>query len=261
VDSNSNTPTVLTLSGLDPQGSAGVSADILSINNAQSVALPVITNLTVQNTQKVLAIHTVDSDIIIQQFNAIIQDSTIDIIKIGLITNENSKALEYILSCTSAKVILDPIIKSSTHNTFTNKNILQTLLPRVFMITPNAYELESLTGEKNQETAIQKLNIPWVVLTQTDNSVDIITHKLFHNATLVKEFSYQKLAGNYHGSGCVLSSTIAGKLATLEHIETIHNADIVAACEYGFNYTYQTLLHAIKIGKMQFSPNHFFNTL
>jgi hypothetical protein len=59
----------------------------------------------------------------------------------------------------------------------------------------------------------------------------------------------------------VLSSTIAGKLATLEHIETIHNADIVAACEYGFNYTYQTLLHAIKIGKMQFSPNHFFNTL
>jgi hydroxymethylpyrimidine/phosphomethylpyrimidine kinase len=258
VGNNNNTPTVLTLSGLDPQGSAGISADIVSINNAQSVALPIITNLTAQNTQKVFAIHTVDSNIIIQQFDAIVQDSHIDIIKIGLITNENSKALEYILSCTSAKVILDPIIKSSTHNTFINKNILQTLLPKVFMVTPNAYELETLTGEKNQEIAIQKLNIPWVVLTQTDTSIDIITHKLFHNATLIKEFSYQKLVGDYHGSGCVLSSTIAGKLATLE---SVNDMDIIAACEYGFNYTYQTLLHAIKIGKMQFSPNHFFNTL
>jgi len=44
--------TVLLFSGLDPSGAAGVSADIETINQFGITPLPIITTLTVQNTQK-----------------------------------------------------------------------------------------------------------------------------------------------------------------------------------------------------------------
>lgn len=243
---NKQLSNVLVVSSLDPQGSAGISADILAINNAQSFTLPIISNVTTQNSQQMFDIQSIDSEIIIKQFDAIIQDSTIDIIKIGLITNQNFDGMSYILQHTDVKIVLDPIVKSSTHNTFDNLNILRNILPKVFLLTPNASELEHLTGEKNQQKAVEKLNIPWVLLTQTDNSDEIITHKLFKNNQLVKEFNYQKLDGNYHGSGCVLSSSIAAKL---------HHLSVLEACNYGLKYTYNSLKNPLKIGKMQWTPN------
>ena len=44
---------VLVLSGLDPCGGAGIAADIETINQFGVTPLPIITTLTVQNTQSV----------------------------------------------------------------------------------------------------------------------------------------------------------------------------------------------------------------
>lgn len=238
---------ILVLAGLDPQGSAGISADILAINNAGSFALPIITNLTAQNTNQVFAINPIASDIIIKQFDAINHDSEINCIKIGLITQGNLRAIEYIFNHTkNIKIILDPIIKSSTNDDLGNIKLIKKLLKNVFLLTPNSKELELLTGETDQQKAVEKLQIPWTLITQTDTSTKIIIHKLFKNNTLIKEFEYKKLTGNYHGSGCVLSASIAGK---------INDLTVEMACKYGLKYTYQSLLNPLKIGKMQFTPN------
>ncbi|HBA28225.1 MAG TPA: hydroxymethylpyrimidine/phosphomethylpyrimidine kinase, partial [Gammaproteobacteria bacterium] len=53
--------------------------------------------------------------------------------------------------------------------------------------------------------------------------------------------------GDYHGSGCTLSSTISALLAS--------GVDVNIACKRALDYTYQSLLSAKSIGKMQYHPN------
>jgi hydroxymethylpyrimidine/phosphomethylpyrimidine kinase len=53
-----------------------------------------------------------------------------------------------------------------------------------------------------------------VLLTTTDVSDASVEHRLYHQAKLVKSYTYDKLSGNYHGSGCTLSSAISALIAS-----------------------------------------------
>lgn len=239
---------VLVLSGLDPTGSAGISADILAINNTGSHALPIISVITVQNTQQVGLVKAIDSTLIIKQLYSLCVDVEFEVIKIGLIVEKNIAAIEYICQKKQNKIILDPIINSSTNNKLGSVEVIKKVLPKAYLITPNLEELLFLTGEKSEQQAIKQLKNKWVLVTKTDNSDKVITHNLYNNKQLVKSFIYKKLANNYHGSGCVLSATIASFLA--------QNISTIKSCQLALDYTYQTLLNAKKIGKMQLSPQH-----
>jgi hydroxymethylpyrimidine/phosphomethylpyrimidine kinase len=46
----------------------------------------------------------------------------------------------------------------------------------------------------------------------------------------VKSYTYDKLSGNYHGSGCTLSSAISALIAS--------GVDIEIACKKALDYTY-----------------------
>jgi hydroxymethylpyrimidine/phosphomethylpyrimidine kinase len=70
---------------------------------------------------------------------------------------------------------------------------------------------------------------------------------LYHHAELLERYTYTKLPGDYHGSGCTLASSIAGLLAL--------GVETRIACKRALDYTYQTLLNAKSIGKMQHHPN------
>ncbi len=241
---------VLVLAGLDPTAGAGVVADILTINNLAAYPLPIITTLSAQNTQKVTTIISINNDIIKQQFDAIYADTSIDIIKIGLIDNNNKEAIKYIISKAKCRVVLDPVLTSSTNYNFNNMTIIKKLLKSVYLLTPNALELQRLSDEKDEKSSVKKLNLPYILITKTDSSDKTITHKLYKNSELIKTFNYKKLPHNYHGSGCVLSAALSVMLI---------NHNTIDACKLAFDYTYQSLLNAKKIGKMQLSPNHQFN--
>jgi hydroxymethylpyrimidine/phosphomethylpyrimidine kinase len=60
---------VLVLSGLDPCGGAGISADIETINQFGLTPLPIVTTMTVQNTQSVAEVQVVDVELITKQFH------------------------------------------------------------------------------------------------------------------------------------------------------------------------------------------------
>jgi Hydroxymethylpyrimidine/phosphomethylpyrimidine k inase len=120
-------------------------------------------------------------------------------------------------------------------------------LPLVDVITPNVDELQALSPNKNEQQAVESLPCEWVLLTTTDSSDDEIEHRLYHHAELLERYTYTKLPGDYHGSGCTLASSIAGLLAL--------GVETRIACKRALDYTYQTLLNAKSIGKMQHHPN------
>ncbi|QKQ24440.1 hydroxymethylpyrimidine/phosphomethylpyrimidine kinase [Candidatus Ruthia endofausta] len=242
--------TVLVLSGLDPCGGAGLVADIETINQFGVTPLPIITNLTVQNTASIKSLNKVDCDLLIRQFKHLQADVNFEVVKIGLLSS--IKQIKTIAKLVKNKtIILDPIVKSSSDCGFLDVVLIdvlkQQLLPLAKIITPNLAELQILADEQDEQKAIKKLFCNWILLTKTDVSDDVIEHRLYHHETLVQNFIYQKLPGDYHGSGCTLSSAISALIASGLGVEI--------ACKCALEYTYQTLLNAKSIGKMQFHPN------
>jgi len=244
---------VLVLSGLDPCGGAGIAADIETINQFGVTPLPIITTLTVQNTQSVKSTQEVDSKLIAEQFNHLKTDVTFSVAKIGLLSSKKQiEVLTNLLSeCDDVTIVLDPIVKSTAKDKLLDSQTLEVLktklLPLVDVITPNVDELQALSPNKNEQQAVESLPCEWVLLTTTDSSDDEIEHRLYHHAELLERYTYTKLPGDYHGSGCTLASSIAGLLAL--------GVETRIACKRALDYTYQTLLNAKSIGKMQHHPN------
>ena len=243
---------VLILSALDPCGGAGVIADIETINQFEVTPLAIITALSVQNTAVVKDLTEISSKIIIKQFEYLKKDINFSVIKIGLLSSKKQiNFLAAMLSDTNATIVLDPIIKSSTNNQLINKQAIQALklklLPLAYILTPNLNELQMLYPNKNEQQAINSIPCEWVLLTTTDVSKKLIQHRLYHNKKLIKRFFYKKLNNNYHGSGCTLASAISALLA----LKTATDK----ACLLALDYTYQTILNAKKVGKMQYHPN------
>jgi hydroxymethylpyrimidine/phosphomethylpyrimidine kinase len=244
---------VLVLSGLDPCGGAGISADIETINQFGVTPLPIVTTLTVQNTQSVKSTQAVDAKLITEQFNHLKEDIDFSVIKIGLLSSqEQIKTIASLIqNCEHSTVVLDPIISASTDDRLLNEKALkilkEKLLPLVQVLTPNFAELQMLSTVQDEQKAIESLPCEWVLLTTTDTSDEQIEHRLYHHAQCIERFTYVKLPGNYHGSGCTLSSAISALLAS--------GVDVDIACKRALDYTYQSLLNAKSIGKMQYHPN------
>ncbi|MCH9645893.1 MAG: hydroxymethylpyrimidine/phosphomethylpyrimidine kinase [Proteobacteria bacterium] len=242
---------VLVLSGLDPCGGAGIAADIETINQFGATPLPIVTTLTVQNTQRVSELQAVDHQFIVKQLSALTDDIDITVVKIGLLSSvEQIQAIAEWLD-ESHVVVLDPIIKASTSDELLAQETIdmlkQKLLPKVFLLTPNVAELARLAPGLDEQEAVKSLPCEWVLLITTDTSEQVIEHRLYHQGELFECFSYHKLPGDYHGSGCTLASAISALIAA--------NLDVGVVVKRALDYSYQTLLNAKQIGKMQYHPN------
>ncbi|BAS67200.1 bifunctional hydroxymethylpyrimidine kinase/phosphomethylpyrimidine kinase [Bathymodiolus septemdierum thioautotrophic gill symbiont] len=243
---------VLVLSGLDPCGGAGISADIETIHQFGLTALPIITTLTVQNTQSVTDIQAVDTVFIAKQFYHLQIDIDIQIVKIGLLSSVSQiYEIAKLLKDKALKIVLDPIVKSSTEDTLLKEQAIvilkEYLLPLVYILTPNSAELSALSAGNSEQEKVASLPCEWILVTTTDVSDSEIEHRLYQYGKLKKRYAYKKLLGDYHGSGCTLSSAIAALIA--------QDLSVISACQKALDYTYQTLLTAKNIGKMQKHPN------
>jgi len=118
---------VLVLSGLDPCGGAGIAADIETINQFGVTPLPIITTLTVQNTQSVKSTQEVDSKLIAEQFNHLKTDVTFSVAKIGLLSSKKQiEVLTNLLSeCDDVTIVLDPIVKSTAKDKLLDSQTLE----------------------------------------------------------------------------------------------------------------------------------------
>ena len=245
--------TVLLFSGLDPSGAAGVSADIETINQFGITPLPIITTLTVQNTQNVTFLEATNNSLIQAQFKSIKEDIDFKVVKIGLLgsSSQIKTISKLLINKTDLSIVLDPIIVSSSDNELSTDSMIEAmkndLIPLCSLLTPNLSELSSLAPGLNEQSAVASLKCPWVLVTTSDSSEVEIEHRLYHHSNLVSKFTYKKLPGNYHGSGCTLSSAISALIATDVSVED--------SCRRALDYTYQTLLNAKKLGKMQYHPN------
>ncbi|AUP77545.1 hydroxymethylpyrimidine/phosphomethylpyrimidine kinase [Flavivirga eckloniae] len=232
---------ILSIAGFDPSNGAGIASDVKTFEAHGLYGLSVCTALTVQNDMTFQSCKWVDIDLILDQIHILFDRFMIDVVKIGIVENWQvlSQILDELLRLNpNIKMVLDPVLKSSTGFDFHEKSSQQkfeSILNKCYIITPNFEEIQALYPDKTVEETIKiisdKTNLYLKGGHRTDNKGRDELYRKDYNKVLFEP----KLTDIYpkHGSGCVLASAIASNL-------TLH-ADLIDACRHAKWYTEQFL--------------------
>jgi len=256
----STRPVVLVFAGLDPSGGAGIQADIEAIGAVGSHALPIVTALTVQDNDKVWAVHPVDVAIWHHQAQVLLEKIPINAIKIGIVGNRtNADALaELIIRLRKKKpdllVVLDTVLGSGHGDLLAvgrAEHVISPLLPLATLITPNLPEAARLAPDAKtiqaQASHLLSIGSQNVLIKggHSENKDDV--ENLWFTASNEKSWKWKRLDGAFHGSGCTLASLIAGLLA--------QGIDIEEALEKAQAICQKMLENSFSIAQGQSIPN------
>ncbi|WP_297213579.1 MULTISPECIES: bifunctional hydroxymethylpyrimidine kinase/phosphomethylpyrimidine kinase [Thermodesulfovibrio] len=243
----------LTIGGSDPTGGAGVQMDIKVFQALGVYGVSVVTAITAQNTTAVENIHPLSPQLIDSQFKALLNDINPYGAKIGMIYT--SEALDCIIeNCKKygiKRLIIDPIIKSSTGTELIRKDTLKKLkeeaIPMAEVITANIPEAEILSGiqinskESIIEAAktIHKMGVQTVII-KGGHLEDKASDFLYDGKEIHIEED-EKFSGIYHGTGCAFSSAFLSFLCL-----GYSSKDALKASK---NFVKNAIRNAMKLGK------------
>ncbi len=256
-DSN-HRPVVLSFSGHDPSGGAGIQADIEAVNSHHCHSCSVITALTEQDSHNVRSVFPQSAQHLTQQAETLLNDIPVDVIKIGLLAStEIALAIAEILARRPhIPVILDPVLSAGGGKPLATDALLETikqsLLPLCTVITPNSVEAKSLTKQADISASaayLHRLGAKFVLITGAHEDTKTVDNYLL-GPEGEETFHWQRLPDEYHGSGCTLASSIAALMA--------HGLDPFTAITEAQEYTWNSLAHAYKTGQGQYFPDRFF---
>ncbi len=204
--------TILTISGLDPSGGAGIHADVKTAKSIGLYSASIITALTVQNSCYSKSVYPVDPDIIREQIRVVVEDIDINCVKIGLVPSlDISNAISEEIEEMDVPKVLDPILFAGTGGKLGDLDAYIHLLSYVDVATPNLSEARSLAdageAEKAEDLALsitRKYGCNVVITGGELGGKDVVceNEKIY---TVTTEFS----PVNIHGTGCVYSTAVA----------------------------------------------------
>ncbi|MBC7503056.1 MAG: hydroxymethylpyrimidine/phosphomethylpyrimidine kinase [Herminiimonas sp.] len=218
-------PSVLVFAGSDPSGGAGIQADIGAIAAMDAHALPVITALTVQDNDRVFAVHPVPPALIRQQAKALSDKITIGAVKIGVVGNQaNAEAIAIAIAVLRLRypglpVVLDPVLASGNGDALSAEDAVLAMAPLMAiatLITPNLVEAATLChGNRRSDSQAEeffKAGCQNVLVKGGHGTGDTIINRWFARDSS-RSWTWPRLPGTFHGSGCTLASAIAAQLA------------------------------------------------
>jgi hydroxymethylpyrimidine/phosphomethylpyrimidine kinase len=220
----------LTIAGSDSGGGAGIQADLKAFAACGVHGMTAITAITAQSTVGVDAIEAVSGRLIRAQVRAVAQDIGIDAVKIGMLGTAQTIAavaqaldeISQIIPGPPPPVVLDPVMVSESGAQLLQPGarlaLLEELLPRVTVVTPNLPEARVLAaagcdGDDAEALAraVHALGPRIVVVTggHRTEAVDI-----FYDGSQLVEIAGERFpSAAAHGSGCTHSSVLAARLA------------------------------------------------
>lgn len=221
--------TALTIAGSDCSGGAGIQADIKTFSALGCYGMSVITALTAQNTTGVSGIHPIPPAFAGEQLEAVFTDIHPDAVKIGMLYSaELIETVADKLSRHRAKnIVLDPVMAAQSGDTLLMEDAMDAmksrLMPLASVVTPNLPEAEVLLGRKivseaGMEQAARELAGlgSGCVLIKGGHLEGIDSTDMLYMTSggrLLRLSARRVPTRNNHGTGCTLSSAIAGFLA------------------------------------------------
>lgn len=252
-----NPPIVMVFAGHDPSGGAGIQADIESLTSLGCHPCTVITALTAQDSCNVKDFQAVPAPFLIEQARAVLEDMPVAAFKIGMTASvENVEAIHTLLcDYPNLPVVFDPVTAGGGGGSLASGNLMEAfldlLLPHTTVLTPNTQEAKLLCSDADSlDACAQRMmaqGAEYVLITGGHENTPGIINRLWGHHKLLETYEQTRLPGEFHGTGCTLSSAIAGYLA--------HGANIASAIRDAQAYTAKAVAHARRLGMGQLIPD------
>jgi len=219
---------VLIIAGSDSGGGAGIQADIKTVTALGGYAATAITALTAQDTVTVHAVMAVPPEFVAEQIRVVLQDIGADAIKTGMLNSPGVIAAVVAALDRYAPglpLVVDPVMVAKGGARLLQPDaeaaLIEQLIPRATVITPNLPEAEALIGRRIPDAAAMPAAArallalhPRAVLLKGghldgDELVDLLVE-----ADRTERYVSRRLhVTSTHGTGCTLASAIATGLA------------------------------------------------
>ncbi|MBI4242549.1 MAG: bifunctional hydroxymethylpyrimidine kinase/phosphomethylpyrimidine kinase, partial [Planctomycetes bacterium] len=245
---------VLTIAGSDPDGGAGIQADLKTFQAFGLAGTSAITCVTAQNTKKLLNTFYLPENIIKDQLDAIFSDFKVEAVKIGLLGKKEivETVAEELKRHRAKNIVLDPIITTQADRKLLIEKdsltpLVQMLFPLSTLITPNTDEAGIIAGISISDLSTAEQAAKTLISLGAKNIIvkgiktgDKI-HDLFYSRNKKKIFTKSLIQGGTHGGGCVFSSAIAANLAL--------GKNILESVEIAEEFINNSILSKKKLGK------------
>jgi hydroxymethylpyrimidine/phosphomethylpyrimidine kinase len=250
---------LLCVGGHDPSGGAGIQADAEAARAAGVHACTVVSCLTSQDTCGVTRIWPQRAEQVEEQCRLLLADSCIGALKIGLLGSSPVVRIlcDFATEHPRLPVVLDPVLASGGGQQVADAALLNqirnNLLGRCTLATPNLPEAQILSSFKEPGDCARRLletGCLWVLITGAHEPGDKVINRLYGRDGDHQEWSWPRLQGEYHGSGCTLAGAIAARL--------VRGMDMPSAIIEAQSYTWESLSRSLRTGRCQLTPNRLF---
>ena len=216
--------TALTIAGSDSGGGAGIQADLKSFASVGVHGTSVITCVTAQNTRSVDSIFPIPAAEIRKQLRAVLGDFHVRAAKTGMLFSaEIVRTVAKELRRTSFPLVVDPVMVATVGASLEKDDfqhaLVDGLLARATLVTPNRFEAERLSGLRISDVAsmeaaaraIRRLG-PDAVLVKGGHTKGPLVD-VFFDGRRIRRLRGQRYAKSLHGAGCALAASTAAYLA------------------------------------------------
>lgn len=257
-------PVALTVAGIDPDGGAGVYADIKTFSSLGVYGIACPTALTAQNTKFFKTYIVPPKGFFDLQFDVLLNDIKPLALKTGMIPKPwmIDIIVKYILKFNLNNLIVDTVMISKGGGRLIPDNVIERMKKKLFpialLITPNMSEAEFLSGikiddEKSMVNACKKISAKTgarnILLKGGDLKHALLTDVLYLNGDIMF-FKHKRIkTKNTHGTGCTLSSAITAFLSK--------GKNIYEAVSMGCDYVYWAIKKSLTLGEGNGPLNHF----
>jgi len=246
-------PRALTIAGSDSGGGAGIQADLKTFAALGVYGMTAVTAVTVQNTLGVTGYEELSPATVADQIRAVATDIGVDAAKTGMLASVDivTAVAEAVEECGIPNLVIDPVFMSKHGHALLAEDAVEALavrlLPLAALVTPNLPEAAGLVGfavetpedMRRAAEAILALG-PRAVLVKGGHLAGP-ADDLFAEGERFEWIRGERLdTAHTHGTGCVLSSAIAGYLAL--------GSDLSDAVRAGKAFVTEAIRHALAIG-------------
>lgn len=248
----------LAIGGLDPSSGAGIVADARAMRAAGIWPCTVAAALTVQSTRGVRGVHAVAAGIVQAQLAELERDLDIAVVKLGALGSaENMRVATTFVRRIRAHVVVDPVSLPSRGKVNLqgdyNVKAMRRLASCATLVTPNLPEAEDMlsttiefTDARDAAVTLRRqLGCRAVLLKGGHARGAMVTDWLATKRQCVRLQRKRVSGSEVHGTGCVLASLIAGRMAATK----LSDAELLASVRWATGRLSRIRRRALKVGQ------------
>jgi hydroxymethylpyrimidine/phosphomethylpyrimidine kinase len=244
---------LLSIAGYDPSGGAGVLADVAVFRHLGFAGTGILTAVTAQDTRQVHRVLCLPPRFLEKQYQTLAGDIRLSGIKIGMLgCRRNLAALSRILGDSKGlPAVADPVFRASSGRWLLEKTAAKSYLAaikgRISVLTPNLAEAALASGravrnvrEMKEAARVIAASIEAPCLVKGGHLAGEAVDVLFDGEDF-SLFEREKIEGDVHGTGCLLSSSLLCFL--------VRGHSLAEACKLAGKWTHRAIRWSSQIGK------------